>query len=122
MTINEQILECEGKLLNAIKNSNISDLEKLLHDDLVFNIPTGLTITKEMDLQNYISGIMKVDNIEASNYVIKRIENDVIVTVIINLKARYAGQKIEGSFKYLRIWKIIDNSWKIIAGSSIKID
>lgn len=121
MTIEQQILECEGKLLIAIKNGNVSTLERLLHEDLVFNIPTGQTISKEMDLLNYRSGMMKVDNIEANNYLIKKIGDNVIVTVIVSLKATYAENKIEGIFRYLRIWKYINNSWQIIAGSGIQV-
>lgn len=121
MTTEEQILECEKLLLIAIKNSDTTTLEKLMHDDLVFNIPTGQTITKEMDLQNYSFGVMKIINIEASDYLIKTIENDAIVTVTIDLEATYAEQKIKGVFRYLRIWKNTNSTWKIIAGSGIQM-
>lgn len=53
MTQEEQIIDCENRLLEAIKLGNIKVLDELLHDDLVFNIPTGKTITKEMDIENY---------------------------------------------------------------------
>lgn len=46
MTPEEQIMECESKLLEAMKSGDIKVLDQLLHDKLVFNIPTGQTITK----------------------------------------------------------------------------
>ncbi|UZJ63148.1 DUF4440 domain-containing protein [Sphingobacterium sp. KU25419] len=54
------ILNQENKLYGAIKESNIKVLEELLHDDLLFVIPNGDVITKEMDLQSYRDGHLKL--------------------------------------------------------------
>ena len=45
MTKVDQIIECEKRLLQAIQYADIHTLQALLHDSLVFNIPTGITIT-----------------------------------------------------------------------------
>jgi Domain of unknown function (DUF4440) len=121
MTQEEQIIDCENSLLNAIKNTDINTLDGLLHDSLIFNIPTGQTITKEMDIENYRSGIMVVYDILATDQIIKTIENISTVVVTIHLKAKYADQIIDGKFRYLRVWKLFDNSWKVIAGSGFQI-
>ena len=39
MTQEEQIIESETRLLNAMKASDINALDELLHADLIFNIP-----------------------------------------------------------------------------------
>lgn len=92
-----------------------------MHDSLIFNIPTGQTITKEMDIENYRSGIITVYDILATDQTIKIIENIATVAVTFHLKAKYADQIIDGKFRYLRVWKLFDTSWKIIAGSGIQI-
>lgn len=120
--IKNQVLENERRLLEAIKNADFNQLDELLHDDLIFNIPTGQTITKELDIENYRSGIMKVDKITASNYVINTIENSATVSVIIHLKGSFANQNINGKYKYLRVWLNIQDSWKIISGSAIQVE
>jgi hypothetical protein len=74
-----------------------------------------------MDIDNYRSGIMTVYDISATDQTIKTIENTSIVAITIALKAKYADQMIDGRFRYLRIWKQFDNSWKIIAGSGFQI-
>ena len=51
MTQEEHIIDSETRLLNAMKASDIEVLDELLHDDLIFNIPTGQTITKPMDIE-----------------------------------------------------------------------
>ncbi len=122
MTQEEQIIVCENRLFEAMKMGDTEVLDELIHDSLIFNIPTGQTITKTMDLENYRSGILTVYDISATDQVIRTIENISTVAVTIHLKAKYANQIIEGKFRYLRVWKIINNSWKIIAGSGVQIE
>lgn len=121
MTQEEQIIGCENKLLDALRNGDIYALDELLHDSLIFNIPTGQTITKEMDIENYRSGNMTIYDLSTTDQIIKTNENISTVVVTIHLKAKYADLLIDGKFRYLRVWKLFTNSWKIIAGSGFQI-
>ena len=117
MTQEEQIIDGENRLLTAMKTGDIGTLDELLHDDLIFNVPTGQTITKQIDIENYRSGIMNVHEIEISNRIIKIVDDVSMVAVTFDLKATYADQIIDGTYRYLRVWKLSDKSWKVIAGS-----
>ena len=117
----EQIIDCEKHLIKALENGDIEVLDRLLHDNLIFNIPTGQTITKSIDIENYRSGILKISNASASDQVIEIIDDIAIVAVTLHLKAKYLDQNIDGKFRYLRVWKLINNSWKVIAGSGFEI-
>lgn len=121
MTQEEQIIECEKRLLRALTTGDIKVLDELLHDNLIFNIPTGQTITKAIDIDNYRSGILMVSEILVTDQIIKSIDEISTVTVTLHLKAKYADQLIDGNFRYLRVWKLIENSWKVIAGSGFQI-
>lgn len=121
MTREEQIIEGEKRLLEAMKTGNIKALDELLHDNLIFNIPTGQTITQAMDIENYRTGIMTVFEILAIDQIINSIDDISTVAVTFHLNAKYADQIIDGKFRYLRVWKFIDNSWKVIAGSGFQI-
>lgn len=74
-----------------------------------------------MDIENYRSGIMNVYDISTTDQIIKTIEDVSTVAVTVHLKAKYADQVIDGKFKYLRVWKLFDNSWQLIAGSGYAI-
>ena len=117
----EQIVDCKNRLLEAMKTGDIGVLDELLHEKLLFNIPTGQSINKVMDIGNYSSGKMTVYEISTTDQIIQTIENISTVAVTIHLKAKYANQIFEGMFKYLRVWRLFDNSWKVIAGSGFKI-
>ncbi len=121
MTPSEQIVACENRLLQALKTGDTKVLDELIHEDLIFNIPTGETITKAMDIHNYSSGILIVSEIQASDQVVKAIDDVYSVAVTLELKAKYAGQNIDGKYRYLRVWKFTENSWKVIAGSGFQI-
>lgn len=121
MSVEEQIIKCEENLMDAMKVGNIVAFDELLHDDLIFIIPTGDVITKSIDIENYWSGIMKVDDIKVINRNIKLIQKCAIVVQTIHLKAKYNGQIIDSKFKYLRVWKTFDTKWKVITGSSTLI-
>jgi hypothetical protein len=92
-----------------------------LHDDLLFHIPNGQTITKAMDLESYKSGNMSVHEIFSEEPLIHVIEDTAVVSVIIKLKGKYIDQSIDGKFRYLRVWKQSGNDWKVIAGSCIQL-
>jgi ketosteroid isomerase-like protein len=117
----EQIIESEKKLLTAFQNNDANTLEELLHDNLLFVIPTGQTITKVMDLENMRSGNMTVHSISSSDQQINLIGDNAIVSVLIELKGKYLEHTIDGKFRYIRVWKVINDTWKVIGGSGMQI-
>ena len=121
MTITDQLIASEKALLLAIKNRDIDSLDNLLHDDLLFNLPNGQTITKAVDLETHRSGQMTIFAIEAKEQQINIIGDTAIVAVMINLKGKYIDLPIDGIFSYLRVWKNFNNQWKVIAGSCIEL-
>lgn len=115
------IVTAEIELLAAIRTSDIAALERLLHDDLLFNMPDGQTITKEFDLNSYRSGKTKVDSLEASDQIINVIDDAAVVSVTVSLKGTYDNNPINGVLKYIRVWKQFDDSLKVIAGSCVQL-
>ena len=53
----ENVLAYENRLYKAMKESDTTMLDLLLHDDLLFIIPTGEVITKEQDLKKIIEKV-----------------------------------------------------------------
>jgi hypothetical protein len=114
-----QIVASEKDLLEAMKTSNAELLDKLLHDDLLFNGPTGETATKAMDLNNYRSGNINLHTVESSDLMLRMIGDNAVVVVTVEIQGSYLGQEIDGKFRYLRVWKLFGDNWKVIAGSVV---
>lgn len=116
-----QIVASEYSLLHAMKTGNADLLDALLHDDLLFNGPNGDTATKAADLENYRSGHINLNTVESSDRMLRVIGDDVVVAVTVKIKGNYLGQDVDGTFRYLRVWKQFENDWKVIAGSVVSL-
>ncbi len=116
-----QVIASENALVQAMKTSNVELLDKLLHDALLFNGPNGETATKAMDLRNYRSGNINLHTVESSDLMLSFFVDDAVVAVTIAIKGNYLGQDVDGRFRYLRVWKLFDGDWKVIAGSVVML-
>ncbi|THD34249.1 nuclear transport factor 2 family protein [uncultured Flavobacterium sp.] len=117
----QKILEIENQLREAMKKSDVEVLEQLLHDDLLFVLPSGEVITKKTDLETHQSGNLILEEITSSIDSIKQIDENVVVTLSSKLKGKMLEQNFEGNFRYLRVWKMFDGQLKVIAGSCVSV-
>jgi hypothetical protein len=116
-----QVIDNEKKLLSAMKTNNVELLDQLLHDELLFNGPSGETASIAMDLENYRSGNINLHTLESSDLMLNMVGDDVVVAVTVEILGNYLGQEIDGKFRYLRVWKLFENNWKVIAGSVVTL-
>lgn len=117
----EKILEVEKQLLEAMRKSDVEILDQLIHEDLLFVLPTGEVITKKMDLETHKSGNIIFEEIVSSIETIKLIGENAVVSLSSKIKGKMLQQNFEGQYRYMRVWKMVDGKFKIIAGSCIPI-
>lgn len=113
------VIQNEERLLEAMRTANADLLDSLLHDDLLFNGPTGETATKAQDLANYRSGGIQLRTLESSDLTLSEIGDTVVVAVTVKLQGSYMGQELDLRARYLRVWKQFGQEWKVIAGSVV---
>jgi ketosteroid isomerase-like protein len=109
------VLAYEEQLMAAYRNAGIETIAGLYHDDLIFNSPDGKVLSKTDDLEALGSGMLKIQEYNPSNCIIRVIDDTAAVSVSIHIKARIAENGFEGDFKFLRIWKRKGTAWKVIA-------
>ena len=120
-TLEAEIIGRENALLTAITTNDVALLDDLLHDDLLFNGPDGGTGTKALDLANYRSGGIRLSRAEASDRLVSAIGDDVVVAVTVTLAGSYLGVRVDGRYRYLRVWKRVGGAWRVIAGSVVAL-
>lgn len=119
--LEEEIIKLEYQLIEAIKTSNISFIDKILHNDLLFIAPNGQVVTKAMDIASHQSGQMVVDELTPHFEDCKVIDDTAISIVVYNTKGTMLGQPISGQFRYIRNWKLFTEGFQIISGACIAI-
>ena len=117
----EQIIENEKILLDAFQNCDLKILDDLIHDNAHFVYPNGLLVTKSIVMDNYRSGNSAFNSVTASEQEINFIDDTAIVVVILDLNGKYKEQLINQKFQYIRVWKLFNDKWKVIAVSGVQI-
>ena len=118
-TLEAELIARENALLTAVTTNDVALLDDLLHDDLLFNGPDGQTGTKALDLANYRSGGIQLTRAEPSDRQLSAIDDVVAVAVTVTLAGSYLGMRVDGRYRYLRVWKRFDGAWRVVAGSVV---
>lgn len=119
--INEKIVELEYQLTEAIKTGDVAFIENVLHNDLLFLAPNGQVITKEMDLTAHKSKQMIVEQLIPRFESLNIIGDTAISIVVYDTKGVMLGQRISGQFRYIRNWKVFNESIQIVSGACLQI-
>lgn len=118
--IETQIRECEARLYSAMLASDVSELDRLIADDLLFVGPTGELATKAMDLEVYRTGGTRFHEFVPKALEI-RVWSDhfVLASAKIFLSGTYLGNAFAGDYRYMRVWRKDKQGWQIVGGSVI---
>ena len=113
------ILLLENRLKQAMLNSNISDLDTILADDLIFTNHLGQLMTKQEDLNAHKTGQLEIENIEFSDIKIMPFNGMALVNAEVRLVGSFNGEAAENIFRFSRIWnKNSNNIWQVIMAHS----
>ena len=111
----------ENRLIEAMKASDVQELDALIADELIFTAHNGMMFTKQDDLAAHSSGNIKIFEINTSEQVIKIVDDIAIVSVLMEISGSFFGNTEVGFFRFTRIWKPEDGNWKIIAAHSTQV-
>ncbi len=106
----------EEKLRLAMLASDVSVLDELISDSLVFTAPNGDVVNKQMDLECHKSGIQKLTELTFLERHIKIHNNFAIVAVKMKLSGTFNGGAISGIYSYTRIWSGLKDKLQVVGG------
>ncbi|VAW79557.1 hypothetical protein MNBD_GAMMA15-1276 [hydrothermal vent metagenome] len=119
LSVKDLIQKCEESLKDAMLQSSVSELDKLLADDLIFTNHLGHTMTKQDDLEAHKSKVLKINKITLSDMKIKTYTSIAIVTVKAHIIGSFNGENSENDFRFTRVWnKTSKETWQITVGHS----
>jgi ketosteroid isomerase-like protein len=115
------VLAYEKAFLTAIKNSDSSVLDNLMHEKLVYVHPSGQVLNKKMYLEFYKKKQVRIDHLTASDYFLNIIDDIATVSVRVKMSWGFVKTNEESKFHYTRTWKRFGKNLKIVSTSCIEI-
>ncbi|TBO41281.1 nuclear transport factor 2 family protein [Pedobacter kyonggii] len=115
------IADLEEKLLDGFKRTDLNTLDLLFADGMLFHDQYGNVLDKDMDLEAYRSGMIKIAKIKVSKREIRVFESIVIVSASLFIKGSYSNILVNGKYQWLRVWGKVREDWKVISASCTSI-
>lgn len=122
MSALEEIQEVEQRLLMAMLNGNIDELDTLISDELLVVGPDGRLVGKADDLAAHRSGTLRIRSMLPLETTIKLLPDVAIVFVLMAIEVTVQDQSFAGRYRYTRIWSRQKATWKITAGHISSVD
>ncbi|MCL1474048.1 nuclear transport factor 2 family protein [Argonema antarcticum] len=113
---NITIENLEEKLRHAMLTSDVSALDELIADDLVFTMHTGLVVNKQYDLEAHRCGIFRFTKLDISDRQIHQYGDCVVVTLKAELAGTHNDRAFWETYRFTRVWVQRQNLWQIVAG------
>jgi ketosteroid isomerase-like protein len=107
----------EAELRAAQLTADVSALDRLISDDLLFTGPDGSLGTKADDLAAYRNGVMRVAAHEPEEMRVRRVGADAAVVALrTRMSGSFAGTPFDVTARYTRVWAREDGRWRIVGG------
>ena len=113
-----EIIILEARIRAAQLSADLTALEHLISDDLLFTGPDGQLGTKAQDIEAYRSGTVKFMAHIPEELRIRRVSADVAISSLrAELTVDVAGNLSRGTYRYTRVWAREGGAaWRVVGG------
>jgi ketosteroid isomerase-like protein len=120
----DEIAALESELRDAQLAADVSALDRLIADQLLFTGPNGQLGTKAQDLDAHGSGLVRFRGHEPEELRVRRVGANVAIAALrARLAVEVAGSVVRGTYRYTRVWAREDGgAWRVVGGHVSEID
>lgn len=109
-----EVATAEARLRDAALAGDVSALDALLADDLVFIDSAGRLLTKPQDLDLHRTGTLKLTRLEFSDYRFLPLGADaMLVWLRVEAEGTAAGTPFAAALRFTRVWRREGAHWRI---------
>lgn len=105
----------EEQLRAAMLAGSVEALEALLADDLTSIDHLGRRADKSQEIEAYRTGILKLDQVDVYDRVIKPIAHAALVSLHAKIGGTYYGETFSAKVAYTRVWVCRQGVWTVIS-------
>jgi hypothetical protein len=112
----QSVHAAELALREAQLAGDLSALDILIDERLVFTGPDGMIYHKQDDLDAHRRGAIRITVLEPSDEHVQDFGDIVVVSVRMEMRGSFNGAPFAGPFRYTRVWQRRERRWRIVAG------
>lgn len=114
----DEIVALERRLRKAQLEADVSALDALISDELLFAGPDGHLATKAADLAGHATGAVRFLIHVPEELHVRRVNRDcAVVSLKARLEVEILGELVAGAFRYTRVWaREADGQWRVAGG------
>lgn len=117
--LEDQLYEAERRLQHAQLTGDVAELDRLLHERLVFTGPPDgslLTEAKPLDLHNHRSRVQVMTKVAEEELTVVVAGRTGVTCFLGTLEGTFAGEPFAGRLRYTRTWVHTDeHGWRVLA-------
>jgi hypothetical protein len=111
----QSVLLAERALQAAMLASDVGQLDRLLHPELLAAGPDGRLVDKEADLAAHRAGVVTISALIEEDVLAKQIGDVAVTFVVLRLRGTIDAAEVSGRMRYTRTWIRDGDSWRVVA-------
>jgi Domain of unknown function (DUF4440) len=115
MSDDDAVLLQERALQAAMRASDVDELDRLLHPELLAVGPDGEMIDKAGDLAAHRSGVFTIDELHEEEVHVKVLGAVAVTFVVLRIRGAIGDAEVSGRMRYTRTWIRDAGAWRVIA-------
>ena len=108
-----QVRQLEQELIEAFRQNDTASLRRILADDFVFTDPRGVSVTKDIWLEDLGSGTFAFESVEIEDMRVRLAGDAALVTGLVTLKARSRAGSYNGQFGVIDVYMKREGRWQL---------
>jgi ketosteroid isomerase-like protein len=109
------VLVAERELQAAMLASDVEELDRLLHPDLLAVGPDGQLVDKAADLEAHRSGVFTISALTAEDVRVLLVGETAVTFVVLAVRGAIGEQEVSGLMRYTRTWTRDGGVWRVVA-------
>jgi ketosteroid isomerase-like protein len=96
--------------------NDVTTLDRLIDDALVFTTQEGAVVGKQDDLDSHQARRLRLTRLDPSEQRVLRYGATAIVSVRMEIAGTWDGAPVSGALRYTRVWVERPAGWRLVAG------
>src|SRR3712207_2890388 len=105
----------ERALQAAMRASDLRELDRLLHPELLAVGPDGQLVDKAGDLEAHRLGVFTITELEEEDVRVKVVGDAAVTFVVLRVRGTIAEDEVDGRMRYTRTWVRDGGDWRVMA-------